>query len=466
MLNQLPSPLAEWVNRFACCFTRPGFERFLELILGAILCASRHTVSRMLCPLACLRGHFCNYHRFFSRTRFDLEALAEVLSDLVIACVPRNEPLVLAIDDTLVRRWGSRVWAKGCYRDAVRSSHQHTIKSFGHRWLVACVILKMPLCSVPWALPIRAMLYNSEKADQKLLCPHLPKTQLIQRMLRLLMKQYPDRRFIVLGDGGIASHELAVWCQRHSERIVLIGRLRGDANLYGPAVRKSRSGRIPLKGKKLPKPRDLIQDARLRRTARIAERDRTFIHDSCLWYNQHTKSEGKPATVVSVRWVGVVGEAGRSKQAQHHYFFSTDPAMTPEEVIAYYAMRWPIEVCFADARQWVGLESTREWCESSVKRMVPMQFGLMSLISLIWKKEVEATPPQQRQERFKPRGTPCYHKAQPSFADALFHVRRLCWPSQLPGWPGQLSPCKNLQGESCPPPPTLARLLDYLATAA
>lgn len=460
MCCHLPLPLAELVDGFACCFTRPGFERLVELILGAILTCGRHTVSRMLCPLAALRGHFSNYHRFFSRTRFDLEALAEVLCDLVIACVPRGEPLVLAIDDTLVRRWGPRVWARGCYRDAVRSSRKHTIKSFGHRWLVFCVILKMPLCKRPWALPVRAVLYNSRKVDARFKAEHKQKAQLIQEQLQRLLDQFPDRRFIVIGDGGIAIHELAVWCRAHRPRLVLIGRLRGDANLYGPASRKNKCGTIKRKGGKLAKPQEVIQDAARHKSVCVEGKDRTFVHDSCLWYNQHTKDEnGKPDTIVSVRWVGVVGEAGRSGPAKHHYFFSTDPAMPPEQVIAYYSMRWPIEVCFAEARQWLGLESTREWCERSVKRMVPLQLGLMSLISLAWKKEVEAATPEERQAQFRPRGTPCYNKQEPSFADALFYVRRLCWPSQL-------SPCVKLPGDSSLSATALKRLLNYLATAA
>lgn len=460
MTCQLPKPLAALVTRFAPWFTRPGFERFVELILGAILTCGRHTVSRMLCPLAGLRGHFSNYHRFFSRTRFDLDSLALVLCDLVIACVPRSGPVVLAIDDTLVRRWGPRVWSRGCYRDAVRSSHKHTIKSFGHRWMIFCVVLKMPLCKTLWALPIRAVLYNSEKVDARIERLHQPKAQLIWQILQQLLDRFPERKFIVTGDGGIAIHELALWCRARRGRITLIGRLRGDANLYGPATRKNQCGTIKRKGSKLPKPQDVIQDPGRRKTACVGGKDRTFVDDSCLWYNQHTKDpQGKPDTVVSIRWVGVVGEAGRSRPAQHHYFYSTDPAMPPEQVIAYYTMRWPIEVCFADARQWIGLESTREWCESSVKRMVPLQLGLMSLISLLWKAEVEATTPQKRQEQFRPRGTPCYNKAEPSFADALFYVRRLCWPSQL-------SHCLNMPGESSKPISALTRVINYLATAA
>ena len=43
---------------------------------------------------------------------------------------PRG-PVVVALDDTLERRWGRRIRARGIYRDPVRSSHGHFVKASG-----------------------------------------------------------------------------------------------------------------------------------------------------------------------------------------------------------------------------------------------------------------------------------------------------------------------------------------------
>lgn len=478
MLNRLPVSILAVIACFSGCFTHPSCDRFAELILGSVLTCGRHTVSRLLCPLTSLKGHFSNYHRFFSRNRYDLWELVEVLCDLVIALLPCNCPIMLAIDDTLVRRSGSHVWSKGVYRDAVRSSHQHTQKGFGHRWLVLTILVKMPLTSRYWALPVMAMLYNSSKVDKKHKRHHVAKTQLIQKMLIRLTQRFADRQFIVLGDGGIATHELAVWCWKHKEQLTLVGRLRGDANLYNTAARKSKSGRIPLKGRKLPKPQTLIESGQRREKAVINGKERTFIHDSGLWYNARTKDR----RTVSIRWVGVVEdstprparrkkgdpETKSPKAVKHHYFFITDPAADPKRIIELYEHRWSIEVTFAEARQWLGLETTREWCEKSVQRMVPMQLGLFSLVSVMWVKLLEASkdkrsnnedPDKLQGDPGQLHGTPCYGKTQASFADALFAVRRACWPSQL-------SHHLKRRCESSKTRSAFQYLMEHLATAA
>ncbi len=63
--------------------------------------------------------------------------------------------MILAVDDTVTQHRGKHVWGKACHRDAVRSSHSHTVWRRGHKWVVQSVSLPMPGCVMPWALPVQ-----------------------------------------------------------------------------------------------------------------------------------------------------------------------------------------------------------------------------------------------------------------------------------------------------------------------
>jgi len=69
-----------------------------------------------------------------------------LLGLLVGALVPEGDPLVVGIDETLERRYGKGISARGVYRDPVRSTHENLVKSSGLRWV--CMML---LVEVPWA---------------------------------------------------------------------------------------------------------------------------------------------------------------------------------------------------------------------------------------------------------------------------------------------------------------------------
>ena len=124
--------LAVWMAPFAVCFTRPTWANLLVLVAGAILSPGRRTIAAALSSMG-LRGAatFTNYHRVLNRSRWSGQAAARCLLGLLVAAFVPSGPVVVGIDETIERRWGARIKARGIYRDPVRSSHGHFVQSVG-----------------------------------------------------------------------------------------------------------------------------------------------------------------------------------------------------------------------------------------------------------------------------------------------------------------------------------------------
>jgi len=70
--------------------------------------------------------------------------------------------LIVGIDETLERRYGKRISARGVYRDPVRSTHETFVKSCGLRWVCMMLLVEVPWASRIWALPFLSALAPSE----------------------------------------------------------------------------------------------------------------------------------------------------------------------------------------------------------------------------------------------------------------------------------------------------------------
>src|SRR5688500_10864223 len=120
----LPSAAEPLVRCVRAAFTRPTFERFVQMCVGAIVTFGRRSVSRILWTLgpAAAPGHPSSYHRLFSQARWSLWPLAHVLAAAVLELVPADQPVLCAVDDHLIQHSGARVYGKARHRSAVGST--------------------------------------------------------------------------------------------------------------------------------------------------------------------------------------------------------------------------------------------------------------------------------------------------------------------------------------------------------
>jgi DDE superfamily endonuclease len=423
---------------FRPAFTRPTFERFLLLAVGTIVAMGRRTVSRVLWPVrSLLRGHPSSYHRFFSARRWSPWPLGKVLAAAVLEWVPPEQPVLVAVDDTVVGHRGKRVYAAGCHRDAVRSNTSgRVVTKWGHRWVVLAVLVRFPFSSRPWALPVLAALWRDADLDQREQRRHRTPVRLTMGLVSALMHWFPRRHLILLGDGSFSSHELARFCRRHRRRLTLIARCDEDVNLYAvpgsfnPGYHKTH---------RLPRPWQVAAGSAAPWRAEVAwygnsRREVRMLSGCGGWYS--TRSRGHES-VVPIRWVFVRDARrdakGQTKGGREDYFYCTDLSLRPEKIVECFAGRWSIEVTFEEARAHLGFEGTRCRRCASVLRQCPCLLGAFSVVSLVYAELV-----RRRRGRAPVRQMPCYAKAEPTFSDALFAVRRLLWVPLLqqaaPAW--------------------------------
>ena len=450
MIN-LPSVAEPLLMSFSIAFTEPTFHRSLVLLVGAILAKGRRTITNLLWAVGDLaEGDPSDYHRVFSRAPWSLWNVGRVLAVAVIELAATDDWIRVIVDCTVAERKGKKVYGKGCHHDAVRSTDTHKAYRWGHRWIVLAVAVKFPFCSRPWALPVLAALYRPEQLNEKEGRRHKTPIQLARGLMSILLNWFPDKKFVLLGDGGYASHDLARFCYRHRHRLALVAKFGPDGALYAPPPppkRNKKGGRPRVKGKKLKTPEAVVSTSRLRKTTvwwyGATERQVRVCHGHGQWYHAG-------AGLVPVHWVFVRDEQGTRRD---EYFYTTHDAFTPEQVVTLYTLRWNLEVTFQELRAHLGFEKTRQRVPNSVLRMAPCLLGLFSVICLIYHEYL-------KRHKVTTCDRPCYAKSEPTFTDAIATVRRLFWKETVLAQPYFRKACKNL------PPKLQEFILDHFCQAA
>ena len=347
-MPDLPARFAAIIVSFAPLFRHRTWHHAEILLVGAILAPGKRTVTSILRITGLSREpHFVNYHRVLNRARWSGREAARLLLGLLIHAFAPTGPVILGLDDTIERRRGKRITAKGIYRDPVRSSDAHFVKASGLRWLSLMLLAPIPWAARTWALPVLTALAPSERYCRERGQRHKKLTDWARQMILQVRRWLPERELVLVTDMGFAALELLAALSRRG--VICITRLRLDAALYEPAPprRTGTKGRPRTKGSRLPNLSDvLIRTStrwhRVRVPGWYGEGDRLieFCSATAMWCHS-----GKP--VVPIRWVLVRDPLGRfSPQA----LLCTDPTRDPLQIIRWFILRWQVEVTFQEAR--------------------------------------------------------------------------------------------------------------------
>ena len=304
-------------------------------------------------------------------------ALAKILLGLLIKLLPASWPIIVAVDETLERRRGKKIKAKGIYRDAVRSSQSKVITSFGLKWECMMLIVQLPWSKRLWALPFLTVLAPSKKSNEKAGRRHKTSLDWTRQMVKLVSR-WLRRPWILLGDGAYACMDLASACIHQG--VTLISRLRLDAQLFhSPSEQDAKKrGRKAIKGERINL-KDLLKDqAQLWQTSLVkwyGDEKKTveYLTFICLWYQA-----GK--TPIPLRIVLVKTPNGKNEAET---FFSTDVELEASQIINYFVLRWNIEVTFEEVRASLGVETQRQWSDKAIARTTPLLMGLYSFVTLV-----------------------------------------------------------------------------------
>ncbi len=419
--DPLPPRFLERLAGFADLFTRPTWSHVPLLLAGAILAPGRRTVTTALRILGRDRApDFCTFHRVLNRAAWSPRTAARhLLLLLVNALVPAGAPVVIGLDDTIERRWGAKIKARGIYRDPVRSSKGHFVKASGLRWLSAMLLVRVPWADRIMALPFLTVLAPSKRFYAGKL--REPKTLLDwARQAALQMSRWlPGRKIVLVADSAFAALEFLAAVCRH---VCVVTRLRMDANLFDfPPPKPRGRGRPPLKGKPQKKLSAVLKDRRLSwqrcrislwygRTNRLLE----VATGTALWYRGGVRP-------VPIRWLLVRDPTG---ELEPQAFLATDLNTHPRDILTWFVSRWQVEVTFEEVRAHLGVETQRQWSDKAVLRTTPVLLGLYSIITL-WTHDLA------KMRKLKPRAAAWYPKAVLTFSDAIAAVRREIWAHQI-----------------------------------
>ena len=427
--SPLPACLLSRLASLSQQFTRPTWQNVLLLVTGAILAPGKRTVTAALRILGREQEtDFPIYHGVLNRAVWSYRAVAGWLLCLLVATfVSAGATVVIGIDDTIERRWGHKISARGIYRDPVRSSKGHFVKTSGLRWLSAQLLVHIPWAGRIMALPFLTMLAPSKRFYAGK--PRSPKTLL------------DCARQVAPAFAGAGSCKSTAGCpaaascssatpllppSASSPRFAVMSVSSPDCGstpiCYAPAPPKRPGrGRPPVKGKRLPKLGEVLHDANTvwqhhtvalwyGRTNRAVE----IATGTAVWYHS-----GLPP--VPIRWLLVRDPRG---ELAPQTFLCTDLDADPVDILQWFVSRWQLEVTFQESRAHLGVETQRQWSDLAIMRTTPALLGLFSLVTL-WAHDLAARLP------LAPRTAAWYPKAHCTFSDAIATVRRQIWHQQI-----------------------------------
>jgi len=417
MLN-LPHFMMVIIDPFAQAFWgTTTWYRAQELVVGALLATGKRTVTSVLRVLGRAKeNNYARYHEVLNRAVWSGLAVSRVLLRLLLTTFASDAPLVFGIDETIERRRGAKIAARGIYRDPVRSSGSHFVKASGLRWISLMWLTSIPWAERIWALPFLTILAPSERYYTDRCRKAKSITHWAIQRIGQLRRWLPHRPLVVVGDRTYAALEFLHRCQTLSQPVTIITRLRLDAALYTPTPVYSGVGRPRKKGARLPTPQQALirSDTRWTRIPAVwygqAERLIEVATINAVWFHY-----GLPA--VLIRYLLIRDVAG---QFEPQALLSTDPSLEPELILAWFIRRWQMETTFQQVRTHLGVETQRQWSDNAIRRTTPALLGLFSLVTIL-------ADSLMTQPASHCRSAAWYHKTLPTFADALALVRLRIW---------------------------------------
>jgi len=419
----LPPKIIQVLRSFKGTLSERVWEWAKVLLIGAILAPGERTVAAILRVMGrSNEQQFQNYHRVLNRAKWSSRAVSQILLLLLVNLfVPAIGPVVMGIDETIERRHGSKIAARGIYRDPVRSSQEFFVKTSGLRWISLMLLTPIPWAQRVWALPFLTVLAPSQRFHEQRGKRHKTITDWAKQMIRQVHRWLPERALVIVGDGSYAVVEFLANVIR-LPLVTMMTRLRLDAGLYDPAPARQagKKGRPAVKGKRQPTLAKRLSDpATVWQTSTVSwyggiTRSVEMATGTALWYHA-----GVPP--VPMRWVLIRDPQGKfAAQA----VLCTDQSADPVQILDWFVMRWPVEVTFHEVRTHLGVETQRQWSDLAIVRTTPALLGLFSLVTIFAHQLLDGHPLPVRQAAW-------YSKALPTFSDTLAFVRQHLWSSHF-----------------------------------
>lgn len=394
------------LQSFRPALSRRSFANLVTMLTGWVL-SGRRTVTRMIdaAGMAGVRHHSI-YHRLFAEANWSLDRLGLMLFANLLRRLPPGD-ILIAVDDTLARKRGRKLFGAGLHRDPLLSRPGKEVTAWGHNWIVLAAIVRFPCWpDRVFSFPILARLYLNKKTAPQWKQAYRTHGELALEMVHLLCKQLKNRRFHLVADSAYGGQNLLRALPDNCE---LTTGLHVDARLYEarPPRRPGQKGRPRHRGQRLPNPKQMLEGKRTPLKMNLYGRRQNVEVADVVAYLYDTPD--RPLRIVAVEPL----RAGCRRRA----FYTTCVDATAEQVLTWYAQRWSLEVTFHDVKQHLGFGDLPSRTRRAVQRTAPVALLLYGLI-VKWYADYEADHDTLRSLPWYP------HKREPSFADMLLALRR------------------------------------------
>jgi SRSO17 transposase len=428
---ELTSSFVVVLQQFISVFTTPTFETFLQVVTGWLLSPRRRFVTELIYASGNLdNGHWSRFHRFFSEAAWDLDVLSMLLAKLVVRLLAPGAALLWAVDDTLCRKRGLTVYGTGMHHDPLISSRAKPLVSWGHNWVVLCLVVAHPFWAPNkvFALPIAMRLYRNrqglskgKKDKTKAVKPkqdpnHRTRPQLAVELISLVSTWFPDDTILIAGDSAYGGKSVL---RELPTNVHLISHVHPKGALYAPPPPRTKKSKGPArkKGERLPGMAQWANDTT--RPWTELEFDQFGLHavlqvktQQALYY----KAGGS-------RLLTIVLTRDRYGKRPDQMFYCTNLDWDARQILSTYANRWAIECTFENCKQLLGLEDPANRLPLAVQRTAPMALLLYTLV-VVWFHQGG-----HRYLRIPYR--PWYQsKTEPSFGDLLATLRQVSYEEQ------------------------------------
>src|SRR5260370_38868559 len=264
-LMELTNSFLTLLQQCAPVFTAPTFQTFLQVVTGWILSHRHRYVTDILFSSGNVdNGHWSRFHRFFSHAAWDMDVLCLHLVRLVVSLLAPGALLLWAVDDTLCRKRGLTLYGAGMHHDPLLSSRAKPLVSWGHDWVVLCLVIVNPFWAPGkvFALPIVMRLYRnrqgltkgkkSKRSSQPKADPnHRTRPQLAVELMTLVSTWFPHDDLLITGDSAYGGRSVL---SHLPANVHLISRVHPKGALYAPPPPHpgKRPGAPRKKGARLP----------------------------------------------------------------------------------------------------------------------------------------------------------------------------------------------------------------------
>lgn len=443
---ELTQSFLDLLVHFVPVFTEPTFRTFTQICSGWILSHRHRYITDIIFSGGNVdNGHWARFHRFFSDAAWDNDYLHRCLALLVVRILQPTGTILLAVDDTLCRKRGLTIYGTGMHHDPLISSRAKPLVSWGHDWVVLCIIIVNPFWAPTkvFALPIAQRLYRNRqgltkgkkkegKKAKKTKPPkdHRTRPQLAIELISLAAAWFPERDILVTGDSAYGGKSVL---SKLPPTVHLISHVHCKGALYAPPPPPSSKKRRGAPRKKGDRLLGMIEWAN---------------DDTKPWQKLKFDQFGLHATLEVKTQQALYYQSGGSRlltivltrdtlgKRPMQMFYCTNLTWSVRQILSTYAHRWAIECTFENGKQFLGFEDAANRVRLAVSRTAPMALFLYSLM-VVWFHQVG-------HEFVKFPERPWYRqKREPSFADILSTLRQLSYEAKTETLPLKKTPDKS-----------------------